>query len=202
VSGLDIASNLIAQARVEARIAGTSITFDVGDAEAMPYGDGQFDTTITMFGAMFAYRPERAAAEMLRVTRSGGRIAMANWTPEGFVGKMLRAHTAIVPPPAGVPSSLAWGQEEKVRERFGDRVRSISCTRRTLELRFAFAPAAVTELFATCYGPTVATLRAADVAGASRLREELTRLFTEHNIAGPGKTTVVGEFLDVQAVVA
>ena len=202
VAGIDIAPNLIAEARLEARAAGLVIAFEIGDAEALPYVDGQFDTTVTMFGAMFAYRPERAAAELLRVTRPGGRVAMANWTPEGFVGKMLRAHTAVVPPPSGVPSPLGWGQEDTVRERFGDRVTSLTCTRRTLELSFPFPPAAVTELFATCYGPTVATLRATDPDGSSRLRDELTRLFQEHNLATDGTTAVAGEYLDVQARVA
>ncbi|MEO8634697.1 MAG: class I SAM-dependent methyltransferase [Gemmatimonadales bacterium] len=202
VTGIDIAPNLIAQARLEARSLGHAVTFEVGDAESLPYGDGQFDTTVSMFGAMFAYRPERAAAELLRVTRRGGRIAMANWTPEGFVGKMLRAHTAVVPPPSGVPSSLAWGQETIVSERFGARVSALSCTRRTLELRFDLPPASVTELFATCYGPTVATLRAATPDGAIRLRDELTRLFLEHNLASDGATVVAGEYLDVQARVA
>jgi SAM-dependent methyltransferase len=202
VTGIDIASNLIAQARLEARASGCAVHFDVGDAETLPYAVRRFDTTVSMFGAMFAYRPERAAAELVRVTRLGGRIAMANWTPEGIVGELMRAHTAVVPTPAGVPSPLAWGVEATVRERFGDRVSAVSCARRTLELRFPFAPAAVTELFATCYGPTVATLRAAEPDGSSRLRAELTRLFHEHNIATDGTTVVVGEYLDVLARVA
>ena len=202
VAGIDIAPNLIAEARVEARTAGCAIAFEVGDAEALPYDDGQFDTSVTMFGAMFAYRPERAAAELLRVTRPGGRVSMANWTPEGFVGRMLRAHTAVVPPPSGVPSPLEWGKEDVVRGRFGGGVTSVSCARRTLELRFPFPPAAVAELFATCYGPTVATLRATDLDGASRLRGELTRLFVQHNLATDGTTAVAGEYLDVQARVA
>ena len=202
VSGIDIAPNLIAQARIEARTAGCAVAFEVGDAEALPYLDGQFDTTVTMFGAMFAYRPARAATELLRVTRSGGRVAMANWTPEGFIGKMLRAHAAVVPPPVSVPSPLEWGKEDVVRERFAGGLKSLTCTRRTLELRFPISPAAVTELFATCYGPTVATLRATDPAGASRLREELTRLFLQHKIAADGTTAVVSEYLEVQARVA
>ncbi len=202
VTGIDIAPNLIAQAQLEARTAGHVIAFEVGDAEALPYMDGQFDTTVTMFGAMFAYRPARAAAELLRVTRPGGRVAMANWTPEGFVGQMLRAHTSLVPPPSGVPSPLGWGEEDLVRARFGDRVTSLICTKRTLELRFPFSPAGVTELFATCYGPTVATLRATDPDGASRLRDALTQLFQQHNLATDGTTAVRGEYLDVQARVA
>ncbi len=202
VTGVDIAPNLIAQARLEARAVGGVIEFDVGDAEALSYADGRFDTTVTMFGAMFAFRPERAAAELLRVTRKGGRVAMANWTSEGFIGKLLRAHTAVVPPPSGIPSPLGWGDEMIVRARFGDGVTSLICTRRILELSFPFAPAAVTELFATCYGPTVTTLRATDPDGSSRLRNELTRLFQQHNVAGDGTTSVLGEYLDVQARVA
>ncbi|HEX5387714.1 MAG TPA: methyltransferase domain-containing protein [Gemmatimonadales bacterium] len=202
VTGVDIAPNLIAQAHIEARVAGCKVAFDVGDAESLPYADDRFDTTVTMFGAMFAYRPARVAAELLRVTRPGGRVVMANWTPEGFVGRMLRAHAAVVPPPAEVPSPLGWGQEELVRKRFGEGVTSLICTRRTIELRVPLPPAGVTELFATCYGPTVATLRAADPDGASRLRSELTRLFTEHNLATGGTTAVSGEYLEVEARVA
>jgi ubiquinone/menaquinone biosynthesis C-methylase UbiE len=202
VTGIDIAPNLIAEARLEARLASCSVAFEVGDAEALPCVEDQFDTSVTMFGAMFAYRPERAAAELLRVTRPGGRVAMANWTPDGFVGQMLRAHTALVPPPSGVPSPLEWGEEDVVRARLGRGVTSVICTRRTLELRFPFPPAAVTELFATSYGPTVATLRASDPDGASQLRQELTRLFRRHNVATDGITTVVGEYLDVHARVA
>jgi SAM-dependent methyltransferase len=202
VSGIDIAPNLIAEARLAARAAGRAISFDVGDAEALPYYDAQFDATVTMFGAMFAYRPARVTAELLRVTKPGGRIAMANWTPESLVGRILRAHTALVQPPVGVPSPLEWGTEDVVRERLGHRVSSLTCTTRTLALRFPYPPAATTELFATCYGPTVTTLRATDPDSASRLRAELTFLFQQYNRATDGTTVVTGEYLDVQARVA
>ena len=118
------------------------------------------------------------------------------------IARLLRAHTTLVPPPPGVPSPLAWGEPEAVRARFGARVASLICSTRTIELRFPFAPAAVTELFATSYGPTVATLRATDLDGASRLRHDLTQLFQAHNIATDGTTTLVGEYLDVLARVA
>ena len=199
VTGVDIAPNVIAQARLEARIAGCIVAFDVGDAEALHYADDHFDTTVTMFGAMFACRPERAAAELLRVTRPGGRVAMANWMAEGFAGQMLRTHAALVPLPSGVPSPLRWGEEDVVRARFDAGVTALTCTRRTMELRFPFPPAAVTELFATCYGPTVAALRATGPADASRLRQELTTLFQHYNVATDGTTAVAGEYLDVQA---
>lgn len=197
VTGVDIAPNLIAVARVLGRDI-ANLEFEVGDAEALPYMNDRFDTTVTMFGSMFAYRPAKATAELFRVTRPGGRIAMANWTREGFIGSLLKAHVAIVPPPAGPPSPLMWGQEEVVTERFGTRVSGLSLTRRLMELRFPFPPEAVTELFATHYGPTIMTLRAADPFGRSKLRAELTRLFTEFNEATDGGTAVRGEYLDVQ----
>jgi len=202
VTGVDIAPNLIAQARVEARAAGCVAAFEVGDAEALPVADDHFETTVTMFGAMFAYRPDRVAAELLRVTRSGGRVAMANWTPNGFVGRLLWAHAWVLPLPSGVPSPLEWGTEEMVRSRFGSGLASLTCTRRTIELRFRHPPGAVAELFARHYGPTVTTLQAAEPDEASRLRQELARLFQEYNVATDGTTTVVGDYLDVQARVA
>lgn len=201
VTGIDIAPNLIAEARREARASGIPVGFEVGDAEALPYADGQFETTISMFGAMFCYRPERAAAELLRVTRPGGRIAMANWTPDSFVGLMLRAHAAILPPPVGVPSPLAWGDETVVAARLGGGARVVTCTKRSLMFRFPFPPAAVTELFACHYGPTIITLRNTSPDGAHRLRESLTALFTAHNRAADGTTSVVSEYLDVQVEV-
>jgi SAM-dependent methyltransferase len=200
VSGVDIAPNLIAEAQLEARTTGLSIAFEVGDAEALPYRDGQFDTTVTMFGAMFAYRPAKAAAELVRVTRPGGRIAMANWTPGSVIGDLLRAHVAVVPPPAEVPSPLLWGDESTARTRFGDTLRDFTATRRTLDLRFSLPPAAVTELFASCYGPTVATLAAAGPEGRQQLRDALTHLFTEHNRATGTGTVISGEYLDVRAI--
>ena len=169
------------------------------EVEELPYIDGQFDTTVSMFGAMFSPRPERAGAELVRVTRPGGRVAMANWIADGLIARLLRAHTALVPPPAGVPSPLDWGHAGLVRQRLGSRVISLVATRRTLELRFPLAPEAVSELFATSWAPTVAALRATDAAGARRLRRDLTGLFRDHNIAGDGTTAVVAAYLDVQA---
>jgi ubiquinone/menaquinone biosynthesis C-methylase UbiE len=109
VTGIDIAPNLIAQADENAARERLPISFEVGDAERLPYAAGAFATVVTMFGAMFAARPGQAAAELLRVTRRGGRIAMASWTPTGFIGDMLRATVRHVPAPPGIPSPLLWG---------------------------------------------------------------------------------------------
>lgn len=202
VYGIDIAPYVIAQARLEARAAGCKVEFDVGNAESLPYMDGLFDTTVTMFGAMFSSRPEATAAELVRVTREGGRVAMANLTPDGFAGRYFRAHSSVLPPPPGTRNPLDWGQEENVRALFGDFVTSMTFARRTIELRFPMPPSAVSQLFATCFGPTVTTLAALDSGDARDLRNEISRLFHLHNAATDGTTAVSVAFLDVQARVA
>ncbi|MEO7999285.1 MAG: class I SAM-dependent methyltransferase, partial [Gemmatimonadaceae bacterium] len=154
VTGIDIAPNLIAQAIVSAAAENLSAQFEVGDAELLPYEDASFDTVITMFGAMFAARPSRAAAELLRVTKPGGRIAMANWTPTGFIGQMLKIIVGYVPPPAGSMPVTQWGDESVVRERL-DGVQSITCVRRRILFNFAASPAEAVRQFRDFYGPTV-----------------------------------------------
>lgn len=121
VTGLDIAPNLLEQARQRAREEGLDIAFEEGDAEDLPFADGVFDLVLSMFGAMFAPRPERAAAEILRVCRPRGKVAMANWTPTGFAGQMFRLVANHVPPPP-VPSPVLWGDEQVARERLSDGV--------------------------------------------------------------------------------
>jgi ubiquinone/menaquinone biosynthesis C-methylase UbiE len=195
VHGIDLAPYAIAQARIEARGRGCEITYAVGNAEALTVADDSFDATISMFGVMFAERPERAAAELVRVTRHGGRIALANWTPEGLHGQLARAHAT----PADGPDAFDWGREDAVLARLGSRATPIMCVRRIAKMHFPFGPAAVAELFATSYGPTVAALRALDPDHASLLRHRLARLFHQHNLATNGTTTLAAEYLDVQA---
>src|SRR5690606_18660716 len=124
---------------------GLVVEIEEGNCEALPWDDASFDTVVTMFGAMFAARPERAAAELVRVCRPGGRIAMANWTRDGFIGQMLKAIVAYVPPPAGVPSTLLWGDEATVRERLADT--NVQFTRRLMALEYPYSPAGVVDYF-------------------------------------------------------
>ena len=145
VTGVDIASNLIEQARARAEAEGVKAKFDVGDAEDMPYGDGAFDLVMTMFGAMFAPRPDVTAAELLRVCKSGGRVAMANWTAEAFTGDMFKTNAKHVPPPPGMSPPLQWGNEEMVRERFGDKVSDLKMTRRKITFEYPYGPEEVVE---------------------------------------------------------
>lgn len=198
VLGLDLAPQLLETARQRAAQEQLSIRFEEGNAEALPLEDGSIQTLVSMFGVMFAPRPERAAAELLRVVRPGGRIALANWTPASFVGDMLRVHTARVPPPAGVPSALSWGDDASVRERLA-LARSVTLTRRRVEFRFALAPAGVARLFAECYGPTIRTLGALDESGRAGLLEDLVRVWSLANTARDGTTAVESEYLEVLA---
>ena len=201
VTGIDIAPNLVSQAQARAKAERLPITFDVGDAEQLPYASGSFRTVVTMFGAMFAARPERAAAEMLRVTQSGGRIVMANWTPAGFIGEMLRTTVGYVPAPNGVPSPLLWGTDDAVRSRLESRAASITITRRHMVFEFPFGPEQVVNEFRLWYGPTLRAFAALDEIGRQGLRRDLERLWTDHNRADDGTTRVQSEYLEVLVVV-
>jgi len=201
VTGVDIAPNLIEQARARAADERLSIRFDVGDAEELSYGDGEFATVVTMFGAMFAARPERAGAELLRVTRSGGRIAMANWTPTGFVGEMLKVTVRYAPPPAGTPSPLLWGSEAEVERRLGDGCSSLTLNRRVITFEYPVEPEGVVELFRLYYGPTLRAFGALDATSSLRLQRDLETLWRDNNRANDGTTRVQSEYLEVVAIV-
>ncbi|HWS89552.1 MAG TPA: methyltransferase domain-containing protein [Pyrinomonadaceae bacterium] len=198
VTGIDIATNLVETARGRARAEGLRVNFDEGDAEQMPYADSSFDVVMTMFGAMFAPRPERAAAELLRVCRPGGRVAMANWTPAGFIGRMFKATAAHVPPP-NVPSPLLWGDERAVRERLHDGVEELYFNRRTASFRLALTPEQAVDFFREWYGPTLRAFASLDAGGQAALRRDLVGLWAEHNLATDGTTHVESEYLEVVA---
>jgi SAM-dependent methyltransferase len=200
VTGLDIATNAILAARGRAAAEGYDIRFDEGDAEALPYEAASFDVVASLFGAMFAPRPELVATEFLRVCRPGGRIAMGNWTREGFIGQMFKTFARFIAPP-GMPSPVLWGDETTVRERLGTHVSDLRLTRVIYQFNYPFAPADVVEFFRQNYGPTTrafATLGAADQAS---LRNELVQLWASHNKASaPARTIVDAEYLEVVAV--
>ncbi|MEZ4706150.1 MAG: class I SAM-dependent methyltransferase [Caldilineaceae bacterium] len=200
VTGIDIASNLVEQAQAWARIEGLTVAIDEGDAEQMPYDNDSFDTVVTMFGAMFVPRPDAVAAEMVRVCRRGGRIAMANWTPDGFIGHMFKIVGKHVPPAAGVPSPLLWGKPEIVAQRLGDEIAELRCTQQTITFNFPFSPAATVEYFRTYYGPTLRAFGALRADAQEALRSELVQLWAQHNKSGNGVTQVDSTYLEVIAV--
>jgi SAM-dependent methyltransferase len=197
VTGVDIASNLIEQARERARQAGVSAEFREGDAEQLPFPDSAFDVVISVFGAMFAPRPERVASELLRVCRPGGTIAMGNWTPTGFVGKMFAASAKHVPPPPGIPAPSQWGDESIVRQRFGTGAKEIKCTRMMCDFTYPFPPAEVVQLFRRYFGPTQVAFSKLDAKGQAAFAADLERLWTENNQATDGGTRIPGEYLEV-----
>jgi SAM-dependent methyltransferase len=200
VTGIDIAPYLVKQAIARAAEAGVKAEFDIGDAEAMPYDDQIFDAVITMFGAMFAPRPEVTASELKRVCRSGGIIAMANWTPEGFIGQMFKTTGKHVAPPAGMPSPLLWGDEKTVGERLTGGVESIKMIRRMISFDFPVSPEEVVEQFRPYYGPTQKAFDSLDDAGKAALRKDLEQLWRENNSMTDGSTRVESEYLEVVAV--
>ena len=199
VIGVDIATNLIEQARARAQAENVTATFDVGDAEQLPYEDSSFDTVITMFGAMFAPRPDLTTAELLRVCRTGGRIAMANWTPTGFVGQMFKIVAEYVPPP-DIPSPIKWGIKETVSERFGHYA-NLQFTKHIISFLYPFSPTEVVEYFRRYFGPAN---KAFEVLQASpdkqaALRQDLVQLWTKNNQQSDGTTFVESEYLEVLA---
>ncbi|HEX6126274.1 MAG TPA: class I SAM-dependent methyltransferase [Pyrinomonadaceae bacterium] len=199
VTGIDLAPYLIEQAIARAEVEGVDAEFDIGDVEAMPYDAASFDVVITMFGAMFAPRPELTANELKRVCRSGGMIAMANWTPEGFIGQMFKTTARHLSPPAGMPSPLLWGDEKTVSERFGHGISDLQMVRRKIDFIFLMSPVEVVEHFRLYYGPTQKAFEALDLKGQDELRKDLEDLWSQHNRVADGSTRVESEYLEVKA---
>jgi SAM-dependent methyltransferase len=195
VTGVDLAANLVEQARARAAREGLEIQIDQGDAESLAYPDAAFDVVMSLIGSMFAPRPELVASEMIRVCRPGGRIIMGNWTPEGHVGQMFRVIGKHVPPPP-MPSPLMWGDEATCRQRLGA-LRNLKITRYMYPFEYPFPPAKVVDLFVDYYGPT--NRAAASLNGEARtgLHADLTALWTRNNKAPEGTTRVLSEYIEV-----
>jgi SAM-dependent methyltransferase len=199
VTGVDIATNSIAAARGRASADGLDAKFDEGDAEALPYADGSFDVVTSLYGAMFAPQPDLVASELLRVCRSGGTIAMGNWTKEGFIGKMFKTIARFIAPP-GMPSPVLWGDEDVVRARFGKGVSALALTRVKYRFDYPFDPAGVVEFFRENYGPTTRAFAQLSDDDRKVLHGELVELWASHNQASTKDRTVVdGEYLEVVA---
>jgi SAM-dependent methyltransferase len=199
VTGVDIAPNLLEQARARASAEGVSASFEEGDAEQLPFADGSFDLVISMFGAMFAPRPDKVAAELVRVCRPSGHIAMANWTPDGFAGEMFRAAVKYLPPPDGIPAPVLWGDEKVVRERFGSTVSQIKATRQGINMEFPFPPRQVVQLFRDYFGPVHMAFARLDPPQQQAYAADLENLWTERNESKDGHTQIQNAYLEVFA---
>ncbi len=198
VTGCDIADNWLERARARAAEEGLPATFEYGDAEALPYRDGEFEIVASLIAAMFAPRPELAASELTRVCRPGGTIAMANWTGPGFMGRMFR----IIAPYAGknpMPSPALWGDETVVRERFRQGTDRIECNKRLYRFDYPFPPAEVVDFFRVHFGPLSCTFDSLDPERQQSLRRELIAHWSNWNQASGQGTRVDSEYLEIVA---
>jgi SAM-dependent methyltransferase len=202
VTGVDIATNAIEAARSRAAAEGLDARFDEGDAESLPYTNGSFDVVASLYGAMFAPRPEFVARELLRVCRPGGTIVMGNWTREGFIGQMFGTFAKFIAPP-GMPAPVLWGDEATVRERFGNGASALRLTRVIYTFDYPFPPADVVEFFRENYGPTTRAFATLTPGDADALRAALVSLWSAHNkAADANRTQVDAEYLEVVATKA
>jgi SAM-dependent methyltransferase len=187
VTGVDIAPNLLEQARERAAAEGLTIAFDEGDAEHLPYADASFDAIVTMFGAMFAPRPELVAAEFARVLKPGGLLAMANWNPESFTGKMFRTGAKHVPPPPGIEPPVRWGVPEVAKERLAA-LTGIETELIPVDFDMPMSPEGAVEFFKAYFGPTKMAFARLDPAGQEALHADLVALWTDANTATDPET--------------
>jgi ubiquinone/menaquinone biosynthesis C-methylase UbiE len=205
VTGLDIAPNLLEQARQRAASENLKIEFIEGDAEKLPYPAGQFDVVLSMFGAMFAPRPEVVASELKRVCRPGGLIAMGNWTPDGFVGQMFQITALHAPPPPGMLPPSLWGVEKVVAERLRSgegKIARLETKKQELLFDYPFTPAETVAFFRKYFGPTQTTFARLDEPAQKALAEDLTRHWTKNNIGDANHTKIRAEYLEVHALMA
>jgi SAM-dependent methyltransferase len=198
VTSTDYVPALLERGRARASAERLPVTFQEADAEDLPFADRSFDVVLSVFGVMFTPNQEQAALELLRVCRPGGKIGLANWTPEGFIGHLFRTIGKYVPPPAGVKPPALWGTEARLQELFGDGISKLTASRRIFVFRYRSA-AHFVEVFRTYYGPTLKAVGALDAAGQAGLARDLTELLQRFNQGGSATLAVPSEYLEVVA---
>jgi len=196
VTSTDYVPELLNKGRVRALAEGLEVDFRVADAEELPFEDGSFDVVLSTFGAMFTPDHTRPAREMLRVVRRGGRIGLANWTPEGFIGQLFGVIGKYVPAPKGLKSPALWGTEPHIVELFGALATDIRTARKHFNFRYRSA-AHWLEVFRNYYGPTHKVFAGLDDPKRSALEKDITALLNRCNVAGPASLVVPGEYLQV-----
>ncbi len=196
VTSTDYVPALLDKGRARAQAEGLSVQFQVADVEALPFEDRSFDVVLSTFGVMFAPNHQQSSREMLRVTRSGGRIGMANWTPDGFIGRLFKVIGAHVPPPAGLKSPALWGTEPHLVELFGAQASDIKCARRIFNFRYK-STAHWVQIFRDFYGPTHKAFASLQGDAHKALERDITSLLNEMNTAGAKSLVVPGEYLEV-----
>jgi ubiquinone/menaquinone biosynthesis C-methylase UbiE len=198
-TGVDYATNLLAQGRERAAAEHLPVTFTEGDAERLPFPDASFDLVLSTVGVMFAPDQQRAADELARVTVPGGKIALASWTPNGMVGQMFKTVSAWAPPPAGVRPPTLWGTPERLAELFGDRVEWTSLTRRDYVFRY-HSPAHYSEWFREFYGPITRLAGTLSGADLERFADDLADIARQFNRADDGTVAAPSEYLEAVGV--
>ena len=196
VTSTDYVPDLLEKGAARARANGLDVGFKVADAENLPFADGEFDVALSSFGVMFAPDQAKAAREMTRVVRSGGRIGLANWTPDGFIGELFRLIASYVPPPAGLQSPALWGTEPRIVELFGPDATDIASERRHFNFRYR-SPAHWIEMFRNFYGPTYKVYAALDPARQAELTRDISALLERRNVGGTHSLVVPSEYLQV-----
>lgn len=196
VTSTDYVPELLEHGRQRAEADRLPMTFQVADVENLPFHDESFDVVLSTFGVMFAPNQERAARELLRVTRPGGRIGLANWTPDSFVGQFFKLVGGYVPPPAGLRSPLEWGAETRLVELFGPMAADIRTERKAYTFRYRSAEHWVDE-FRTWYGPVQRAFAALDAAGQQELRHGFLTLLGRMNRSKNGTLVVPSDYLEV-----
>jgi ubiquinone/menaquinone biosynthesis C-methylase UbiE len=199
VTGIDYVPGLLDRARARAAAEGFDLDFAEADAEALPFADDSFDAVLSVVGVMFAPNQERAAAELLRVCRPGGTIALASWTPEGFIGDLLRVVTRYAPPPPGVRPAVEWGSRARLRELL-DGVSALDMEERAYTFRHRSAED-FADFFLVNYGPTERAAANLDDAGREALRQDLVALATEKSrLPAGGPVAIPAAYLEAIAV--
>ena len=196
VTSTDYVPALLEKGKARADAEGLRVAFQVADAEDLPFGDGTFDVVLSTFGAMFTPDHARPAREMLRVLRDGGRIGLANWTPEGFVGQLFKVVGAYVPPPAGLVSPALWGTEPHIVKLFGPQAADIRCVRKQFNFRYR-SSAHWIQVFRDFYGPTHRAFAALDPVNRAAFEKDIAALLERLNVAGTSSLVVPGEYLEV-----
>ena len=196
VTSTDYVSALLDRGRERAKADGLSIEFREADAEALPFANSTFDAVVSTFGVMFTPDQERAAEEMLRVCRSDGKIGLANWTPDGFIGQLFKTIGKHTPPPAGLRSPALWGTRERIDALFGAEVTAIAVSPRDFVFRYRWAEHWL-EVFRTTYGPVLKTFAALDPAAQSALAADLVDIVGRFNRSGDGTMVVPSEYLEI-----
>jgi ubiquinone/menaquinone biosynthesis C-methylase UbiE len=196
VISTDYVAALLDRGKERALAERLDVKFEVADAEALPYANASFDAVVSTFGVMFTPDQVKAAGELTRVCRPGGRIGLANWTPGGFVGQVFKTLGRYLPPPAGVQPPSLWGEEAHLQALFGENATAIAVTPRIFNLRYRSA-AHFIEVFRTWYGPVHKAFAALPPDGATALERELTDLLNRMNRAGPTSLVVPSEYLEV-----